>query len=305
MKALNYILVDVFTNQKFGGNPLAVFEETGPLDPGLMQKIANELNLSETVFVFPPTKPGNTKRIRIFTPRMELPVAGHPTVGTAFLLGHENWTVTREGVNEWILEEEVGDIQVYVHKEQGKMTRAGMKQPIPAFGDVFSDREKAAWLLSLSPGDLHADLPVQTVSSGVPFLYIPVRSLEAMKKIKFRNDVWKQWFADRPETQHIYAFTLETVNPDFHVHGRMFAPAMGIMEDPATGNANGPLGAYLIQHSLVPAKETGLYEIRSEQGIEMGRPSFIDIRIRKKGDAFEEVRLGGACVKVGEGRIFV
>ncbi|SEN45933.1 PhzF family phenazine biosynthesis protein [Lihuaxuella thermophila] len=305
MASLKYILLDVFTNQRFGGNPLAVFEEKKSLDSGLMQKIANELNLSETVFIFPPGDQAKKKKIRIFTPQIELPVAGHPTVGTAFLLASENWIETAEGANEWILEEEVGDIHVIVHKEQGKITRAEMKQPIPAFGDVYADRQKAADLLSLSADDLAEGLPVQTVSSGVPFLYIPVRTLDAMKRIKFRNDVWKQSFAGHPDTQHIFAFTLETVHPGSTVHGRMFAPAMGIAEDPATGNASGPLGAYLIEHSLLTPNENGIYTIRSEQGIEMGRPSFIDITIKKSGDVYEEVKIGGSCVKVGEGRIFV
>jgi trans-2,3-dihydro-3-hydroxyanthranilate isomerase len=305
MKELTYHLLDVFTNEKFGGNQLAVFQETDQLETKLMQKIARELNLSETVFLFPPSDDTKTKQVRIFTPQMELPVAGHPTVGTAFLLGLENWLETEEGVNEWVLEEGVGDILVKVYKEDGKMKKAEMNQPFPAFGDIFSDVSSAADLLSLSVDDIYTNVPIQTVSSGVPFLYIPVKSLDAMKRINFRNDVWQKVFSHHKDTQHIFVFTLESVHVSSTVHGRMFAPAMGIMEDPATGIASGPLGAYLIEHSLIPVKEDGHYIIRSEQGLEMDRPSFIDISIHKEGPEYKQVTIGGTSVKVGEGKMFV
>lgn len=305
MNELTYHLLDVFTNGKFGGNQLAVFEETNQLETEVMQKISRELNLSETVFLFPPSDPTKTKQVRIFTPQMELPVAGHPTVGTAFLLGLENWLETGEGINEWVLEEGVGDILVMVYKENGKITKAEMNQPLPTFGDIFSDIPSAADLLSLSVDDIHTSAPIQTVSSGVPFLYVPVKSLDAMKRINFRNDVWQNAFSHHTETQHIFAFTLETVHESSTVHGRMFAPAMGITEDPATGIASGPLGAYLIEHSLISVQEDGHYLVRSEQGIEMGRPSFIDISIYKEGTEYKQVKIGGMSVKVGEGKMFV
>ncbi|MFY0759808.1 PhzF family phenazine biosynthesis protein [Metabacillus dongyingensis] len=305
MEELSYVLVDVFTDQRFGGNQLAAFQSSKPLDTDLMQKIARELNLSETVFIFPPSDQTKTKKVRIFTPQIELPVAGHPTVGTAFLLGLENWAETVQGVNEWILEEGVGDIHVTVYKEHDKITKAEMSQPIPIFGDLYHDTEVMADLLSLSVDEIDTNLPIQTISSGVPFLYIPVRSLDAMKRINFRNDVWQQSFSANKDTQHIFVFTQETVNPSSTVHGRMFAPAMGITEDPATGNASGPLGAYLIEHALIPFNENGTYTIRSEQGLEMGRPSFVDISISKEGNDYKKVKIGGACVKVGEGKIFI
>jgi trans-2,3-dihydro-3-hydroxyanthranilate isomerase len=305
MNELTYHLLDVFTNEKFGGNQLAVFQETNQLETDLMQKIARELNLSETVFLFPPSDQTKTKQVRIFTPKMELPVAGHPTVGTAFLLGMENWLETAEGVNDWILEEGVGDILVRVYKEDGKITKAEMNQPLPSFGDIFSGISSAADLLSLSVDDIHTSVPIQTVSSGVPFLFIPVKSLDAMKRINFRTDVWQKTFSYHTETRHIFAFTTETVHASSTVHGRMFAPAMGITEDPATGIASGPLGSYLTEHSLIPIQEDGYYSIRSEQGLEMGRPSFIDISIYKEGKEYKQVKIGGMSVKVGEGKIFI
>lgn len=305
MKGLSYILVDVFTDQPFGGNPLAVFKEEQVLSDEIMQNIAKELNLSETTFIFPSSSTDSDKQVRIFTPQVELPVAGHPTIGTAFALASEGWLNTEEGLNNIILEEGVGKIEVLVHRKGDRIVKVEMKQPIPAFGRIFDDVEAAANLLSLSVKDIHTEVPIQSISSGVPFLYIPVHSLSAMQNIHFRRDVWERSFAVHDDTQHIFVFTTETVNKDATVHGRMFAPAMGIHEDPATGNASGPLGAYLIEHSLIPYNEFGEYTIRSEQGMEMGRPSLIDITIIKQGKEYKEVKIGGDCVKVGSGEIFI
>lgn len=305
MESLKYFLLDVFTVQRFEGNQLAIFPFKKPLTTEIMQKIARELNLSETVFMFPPSDPSKTIKLRIFTPQKELPVAGHPTVGTAFLLGLENLIKTVDGKNEWILEENIGDIPVTVYKDKGVILKAEMSQPTPVFGDSFRDIEAIASLLSLSKNDIRTNLPIQTVSSGVPFLYVPLTSQSAMKRIHFRNDIWQHAFASNENTQHIFAFTSEVVYPDSTVHGRMFAPALGIPEDPATGIASGPLGAYLIEHSVIPLSKHERYLIRSEQGLHIGRPSFIDISISKKGGLFEEVKVGGTSVKIGEGHIFI
>jgi trans-2,3-dihydro-3-hydroxyanthranilate isomerase len=305
VKTLSYTLLDVFTDKKFGGNQLAVFQEGDGLSTEQMQTIARELNLSESVFVTAPSSPTKQKRLRIFTPQVELPMAGHPTIGAAFALAQELFIVTHEGANEWIFEEEVGDIRVTVHKENSKITQVEMMQPIPIFGDKFHDIQKTADLLSLSVEDINTSLPIQSVSSGVPFLYIPVRTLSAMNRINFRTDVWQKSFASLPEFKHIFTFTTETMNQESTVHCRMFAPAMGIAEDPATGGASGPLGAYLVQHSVVPANDQGIYYIRSEQGMEMGRPSQIDITVNKTDEGFTEVKIGGNSVIVGYGKLII
>lgn len=305
MNVLNYSLLDVFTTMPFGGNQLAVFHEGQSLTADMMQTIARELNLSESVFLLPPDNPNNQKKLRIFTPQMELPMAGHPTIGAAFLLADQELIQTEEGQNDWLLEETVGDIRVTVFKENEQVTKVEMTQPLPAFGIQFSETALAAELLSLSSEDIHEDFPVQTVSTGVPFLFIPVRSLAAVQKINFRSDVWEQHFKSNEETQHVFVFTTETEFPSSTVHSRMFAPAMGIPEDPATGAASGPLGAYLVQHAVIPPTENGVYSIRSEQGVEMGRPSFIDITIVKKDQAFHQVKIGGTSVTVGKGQLYL
>ncbi|KSU84034.1 trans-2,3-dihydro-3-hydroxyanthranilate isomerase [Fictibacillus enclensis] len=304
MKSLTYTLLDVFTNKPFSGNQLAVFQDNVQLSTEWMQKIARELNLSETVFVQSPDNRKNNKKLRIFTPEMELPMAGHPTLGAAFLLAQKGWIATSEGRNEWIFEEGVGDISVTVHKGSGDDLRIEMNQPMPQFGPSFQERELAATLLSLSPEDLDVDLPIQTVSTGVPFLFIPVQSLEAMKSINFRMDIWEKDFSHNPSTRHIFAFTAETEEEESTVHSRMFAPAMGIPEDPATGAASGPLGAYIVEHMNIVQGHEGIYQLRSEQGFEMGRRSLIDITIQKDAE-YKEVIIGGKSVIVGSGELFL
>ncbi|TWT14545.1 PhzF family phenazine biosynthesis protein [Planomicrobium sp. CPCC 101079] len=305
MKVLNYSLLDVFTTVPFGGNQLAVFHEGESLTTGMMQKIAKELNLSETVFLSPPNDRDNQKKLRIFTPQMELPMAGHPTIGAAFLLADQDLIQTEEGVNEWVLEEAVGDISVTVYKEGGLVKKVEMTQPLPSFGEQFFDVEQIAELLTLTPADLHASFPIQTVSTGVPFLFVPVRSLAAINTINFRSDVWEQHFSRNEATRHLFVFTTETEHPASTVHSRMFAPAMGIPEDPATGAASGPLGAYLVEHAVIPPVDNGIYTIRSEQGLEMGRPSFIDITIVKTDQGFQQVKIGGTSVTVGKGQLYL
>ncbi|TAA68166.1 PhzF family phenazine biosynthesis protein [Planococcus salinarum] len=305
MKTLQYTLADVFTEVPFGGNQLAVVEGRDDLTGEAMQKIARELNLSETVFVFPPAKEGNVMQLRIFTPQMELPMAGHPTIGAAFVLASSGAVPAEEGPNEWVLEEQVGEIPVTVHKEEGQIVKVEMKQPLPVFSDEFRNRRLAAQLLSLTEEDLLPDFPIQTISSGVPFLFIPLRSLQAIQRIHFRLDLWEQHFSGNPEIQHIFTFTTETESRQAAVHARMFAPAMGIAEDPATGAASGPLGVYLVEHKVLPNNESAIHAIRSEQGYEMGRPSSIDITVSGNSSRIEGVKIGGTAVIIGKGQLFI
>ncbi|WP_033544097.1 PhzF family phenazine biosynthesis protein [Planococcus sp. CAU13] len=305
MESLHYTLADVFTDRLFGGNQLAVVEGRDGLTGELMQKIAREMNLSETVFVFPPANFENIRRLRIFTPQMELPIAGHPTIGAAFVLASSGEVETKEGPNDWVLEEEIGKIPVTVHKNAGQITKVEMNQPLPDFSEPFTKRTLAANLLSAAKEELHPDLPVQTVSSGVPFLFIPMRSLQAVQQIDFRQDLWERHFSMNPDTRHIFAFTTETETAEAAVHGRMFAPAMGISEDPATGAASGPLGAYLVEHGVLSADADGVCTFRSEQGYEMGRPSTVEITVTINAGHIDGVKIGGNSVIVGRGQLFL
>jgi trans-2,3-dihydro-3-hydroxyanthranilate isomerase len=271
-----YQLVDVFTDKAFGGNPLAVFREPGKLDPTTMQAIAKELHLSETTFVVPPTKDAN-HRVRIFTPETEMPFAGHPTIGTAYVLSEGKDAAMR-------LEENVGVIRVTVRDGFVQM-----EQPLPSFSGSTVSRKAAAEALGLAVEEVRSDVPIQVGSSGVPFLFVPLSNLKAVRR------------AHRPSglSGHVYAFAMSGERSGSHVHGRMFDEGLGIGEDPATGGAQGPLGAYIVAHELVRAEPTT--RIRVEQGFEIGRPSILDIEVDKAGAAITAVRVGGRCVPMGGG----
>lgn len=292
VRKLHYHRVDVFTNEAFGGNPLAVFLNGRGLSTELMQRIAKEMNLSETTFVLPPEDSANHWKLRIFTPARELPMAGHPTVGTSFVLAREHMVTPTETDPIIRLEEGVGLIPVKFSFKDGTVSLIQMQQRPPIFSPEFADRQLAADVLSLTVDDL-ADTPVQEVSCGVPFLYIPLKNMRAIQSIKFRNDVWERALNQYGE---IFVFTRETTYPESTVHSRMFAPSMGIAEDPATGAASGPLGCYLVRYGIASGEH-----IISEQGFEMGRPSYIHIEIRKNGDDINFVGVGGESVYMGEG----
>lgn len=298
---LNYHLIDVFSNRQFGGNQLAVFPDPPiGLRASVMQRIAKELNLSETTFVFPPVDGAHCCRLRIFTPAAELPMAGHPTIGSAYVLARLGRLGPINGEMTITIEEGVGPISVTVRAAaNGDPTEVWMKQPIPRFLDIKSDQSAIAAMLSLKAGDLHSGAPMQVVSGGLPFLYVMINSLEALRRIRFRHDVWFNQLAGAPG-ENVFVATTETVYADSSAHCRMFAPALGISEDPATGSASGPLGAYLLNYELVQA-----CDMVSEQGFEIGRPSFIRISLRRDGGAFSQVAVGGGCVYIGRGSLFI
>ncbi|WP_246943937.1 PhzF family phenazine biosynthesis protein [Bacillus pinisoli] len=304
MNKLPYILLDVFTEKPFGGNQLAVFLNGEGLTTDTMQTIAKELNLSETVFMFPPTKDRPHFKLRIFTPAMELPFAGHPTIGTAFLLGEKNLVPgLTNGMNTVVVEENIGKITLNLYIQNGSMVKAEMVQPIPEIVGKVEDVSAVASLLSLPEEAIDSSLPIQSISAGIPFLFIPVKSLSDMENIKFRLDVWQERFSANENTRHIFAFSLETEG-DAQVHSRMFAPALGISEDPATGSASGPLGFYLVQNKVIPVMNN-LVKIISEQGIEMGRPSKIDITLEMTDEGVKRVLIGGSAFIMGEGTLFL
>lgn len=305
MRKLHYHRVDVFTDRVFGGNPLAVFTNGRGVSPETMQAVAKEFNLSETTFVLPPDDARHDYRVRIFTPAQELPMAGHPTVGTSFVLAREHMTAReRDGAVDITLEEGVGPVPVRIEFAGGEPVYAEMTQPLPTFGPRLEALAPVAEMLSLDAADIDERLPVEVVSCGVPFLYVPLKSLDAARRARPRADLMESTLAGVVPPE-VFVFTRETEHAGSTVHSRMFAPPMGIVEDPATGGASGPLGCYLVRHGLVGAAG-GAADIVSEQGLEMGRPSFIKIRIETDGgERITGVRVGGQTVYVGEGFIEV
>jgi trans-2,3-dihydro-3-hydroxyanthranilate isomerase len=299
MRRLHYHRVDVFTDRAFGGNPLAVCTNGRGLSTETMQAIAKEFNLSETTFVLPPDDPRHDWRVRIFTPGSELPMAGHPTVGTSFVLAREHMIRRDERATNIVLEEGVGPVPVRVEFENGEPSYAEMSQPLPTFGPELSDRRAVAAMLSLEESDLDAELPVEVVSCGVPFLYVPLRTLDAARRARPRADLIEAVAGDGVPPE-VFVFTREVEHEGSTVHSRMFAPGLGITEDPATGAASGPLGCYLVARGVVSGEAA---DIVSEQGIEMGRPSFVNIRIEQAAGRVSAVRVGGRCHFMGEGFI--
>jgi trans-2,3-dihydro-3-hydroxyanthranilate isomerase len=295
MNSRSYHLVDVFTDRAFGGNPLAVFTDGRGIPDALMQSIAKELNLSETTFVLPPDDAAHDFRVRIFTPKSELPMAGHPTVGTAFVLARGGMLTKSDAV----FEEGVGPVPVSIDRGGDGPGFIEMRQPLPKFGPRFEDADATAEMLSLERRAIR-DFPVEVVSCGNPFLFVPIDTLESIRRIRFRPDLAERIVKETGATG-VFVFTREVEVAGSHVHGRLFAPGEGIMEDPATGSAAGPLGCYLSRYGLT-ARAT---ETRSvlEQGIEMGRPSFLHIRIRHTGDEITAVHVGGSCCYMGSGQL--
>jgi trans-2,3-dihydro-3-hydroxyanthranilate isomerase len=227
-------------------------------------------------------------------------MAGHPTIGTAFVLAHKHLIQATEPETTLTFEEGVGIITVTLKVQAGQSQSIQMRQPLPTFGAIFPERAAITEMLSLDLADLDTTLPLEVVSCEVPFLFVPIKSLAAMRAIQFRRDVWERVLRDF-ETPHLFTFTQEVERAGSTVHSRMFAPAMGIAEDPATGAASGPLGCYLVRHERATADRT--VEIISEQGFEMGRQSFIQIAIEHEGERITGVYVGGQCYFMGEGSL--
>lgn len=300
MRKLQYRIVDVFTDRMFGGNPLAVVLDGRGVTDAEMQALAREMNLSETTFVLPPDDPANDFRVRIFTPGRELAMAGHPTIGTAFVLAREKMLPAGGDTLTIRFEEKVGPIPVRLELKDGAPDMIWMTQPLPNFGPVFPNAVAVAAMLGIDPAGLRTDVPIEVVSCGMPFLFVPVRDLATMRRLSFNKD-HSHRVLDPLEVHEVFVFAMEVENAGSTVHSRMFAPDLGISEDPATGGASGPLGCYLLRHGLLPAKPKT--SIVSEQGIEMGRPSFIHIEITREANEITEVNVGGQTVFVGGGEI--
>lgn len=294
-----FCTVDVFSEQIFGGNPLAVFPEAQGLNSKLMQQIAGELNLSETAFVFPPEEPEHSFRLRIFTPQVELPFAGHPTIGTAFVLAATGQAALEGEQTRMVLEETVGPVRVEVQARDGRPVAARLwAAQMPVFGPPPPDRAELAALLSLEEAALaQGELSPQTVSCGVPFTFIPLRDREALGGARLDTALWQRLLRDS-WAPHVYCLALDPELDGSDLRVRMFAPAMGITEDPATGAAASALAGYLGSREGL---RNGTLRWAVEQGFEMGRPSLLEVEADKREGEITAVRVGGRCVMVSEG----
>lgn len=302
MRRLRFLQYDVFTREPFGGNQLAVFLEGDTLSDEKMQTIAREMNYSETTFILPPSDPKALCRVRIFTPAAELPFAGHPVIGTTFALAQAGMIHADE--SPVTLQLGAGLVPVELLYEDQQVSFVWMHQPIPRFEIWQGDAARLASALGLSTEDFDTDLPIERAIIGVNHVLVPIRTLDAIRRARPQPDLLEA--LNLPEHHPgCFLFTLDPVASGADIHARMFAPAMGIAEDPATGSAAGPLGVYLLRHGRLTPDETGQTRARLEQGVGMGRPSLLDIAISGSASHIEDVRVGGSSVLVIEGELLL
>ena len=303
MKRYRFYTADVFSDRIFGGNPLAVFPQATGLSPQQMQKIAAEFNLSETAFVLPSETPEATRRLRIFTPAKELPFAGHPTIGTACILAAIGEIPQKAQATVIALEEGVGLVPVTIRTMDDQLIQAELTAPqLPEFGPEPPTISELAAILSLDPTDLlDGQLSPQAASCGVPFLFVPLRDLATLGRIRLQLDHWQQHLADY-WAPSLYVFTPEVRSGTCDFRARMFAPALGIAEDPATGSAVAALAGYL---AVRQQQANGTLNWKIEQGIEMGRPSRLCLAAQKQGGEICAIRVGGVSVLVSQGTMII
>jgi trans-2,3-dihydro-3-hydroxyanthranilate isomerase len=298
MYRYHFLQLDVFTRRPFGGNQLAVFPDARGLTTEQMQELTREMNFSESSFVFPPEAPGTDKRVRIFTPAVEMPVAGHPTVGTAAALVQRGLIEPKDGV--LVLELGIGPVKVEIGP--GSPPFVWMTHRLPVFQPYTGSREAVAAALGLAAEDVRANLPLEIVSTGVPFLFVPLTSLDAAARARSETAPLAALF-NQQDLANVALITDQVTDPSAQIHARMFSPhVVGITEDPATGAMAAPCGAYLAKHGMLP--KTSKVTIVIEQGIEMKRPSQITVEVGRQGENFTSLRIGGDSVIVGEGEIF-
>ena len=297
-----YITADIFTDKPFGGNQLAVFPDAEGLDDEQMFALAREFNFSETTFVFPPEN-GGTRKLRIWTPGGEVPFAGHPTVGTAHVLA-ELGAIPLDGERTSIVfEEQVGPVPVTIRANAGKPVFAQLSvAKLPEVGPPVPTRETLASMLSLEPKDLvGGHFSPQSVSCGLPFLFVPLKDRGAVKRSRIHTDQWERTLGHAWASM-IMVFSRDPEREGSDIRARMYAPGISVPEDPATGSACAALGGYLAARD---GRQDGTLRWVVEQGFEMGRPSILEIEVDKAGGKIGAVRVGGASVVMSEGEISV
>lgn len=299
---MRFLTADVFTSRRFGGNQLAVLPDATGLTDEQMLAITREFNYSESTFVLPPDNPSHTRRVRIFTPGGEVPFAGHPTVGTAFVLAAIGEVPVRGAETRIVLEEKVGPVPVTIRSEQGAPTFCQFAvAQLPTVGPPLPSRAVLADCLGLDEADvLDGAWTPQVVSCGLPFALVPIGSRDAVRRARLRLEPWERHLAGRAGDM-VMVFALDAEEQGHDVRARMFAPGVNVPEDPATGSACAALGGYL----GVRAAADGAHRWVVEQGYEMGRPSLIHVEADRSAGAITTVRVGGASVLVSEGNIAV
>jgi trans-2,3-dihydro-3-hydroxyanthranilate isomerase len=300
MRELPYVQTSVFVDdrQSFGGNQLATYwnvDANTSLTKEEMQGMALEMNFSESTFLVTPTDRDCISKVRIFTPASEIPFAGHPTLGTAFVLRYKK--ILNPEQKTTLLQLGVGPIRVdYLDNNNVRMI-----QPQPSFESPVKDAERVAEAIGLTLNDIDPDSPIQVVSTGFPFLIAPIKTIASVKKAAPSPTLFRQNLVGL-STQQVLIFSTETTHSDSHVHARVFAPEVGVVEDPATGSAVGPLGAYLEKYQVLNNHKLG-EPINIEQGYEMERPSRLVVRVPN--ETMTEIHVSGKIRLVAEGTFYL
>jgi trans-2,3-dihydro-3-hydroxyanthranilate isomerase len=290
LPALPFYIVDVFAESKYAGNQLAVFPHAAGLSKERMQKIAREMNFSETTFIFSVSDRNGGYNVRIFTPRNELPFAGHPTLGTAYVILRE---IIRRPKRQIVLNEKVGPIPVIAVYGKRDIDVLWMKQNQPTFGKAFSPAKVAA-ALSVKVDDIDQRNPLQEVSTGLCAIIVPLKSRDAVRRCRIDERAYFD-LVSKAKGKGILVFCQEPANPENDLHARFFGDLLGVPEDPATGSANGDLAAYLVKYS-----GKSRINLRVEQGYEIGRKSLLLLKARKTAEGID-VTVGGKVVLIAKG----
>ena len=287
-----FYIVDVFAEQKYAGNQLAVFRNTKALSDAEMQQIAKEMHFSETTYILSEEERDGGYDVRIFTPEYEIPFAGHPTLGTAYVIQQE---IIKEPIKQVILNLKVGQIPVSFKYNGKDIEIMWMKQKAPTFGRIFGV-ETISEILCIDRREVDERSPIQEVSTGTPFIIVPLRNLNAVKQARIDRDKYFDLIKDT-EAKAILVFCPETYAKENQLNVRVFADYYGVPEDPATGSANGCLAGYLVKYRYFGKDQI---DIRVEQGYEIGRPSLLFLKAEEKKDKIE-VFVGGKAIMIAKG----
>lgn len=294
MNKMEFYILDVFAEEKYAGNQLAVVLDAASLSDDAMQKIAREMNYSETTFILSDAPKDGGYDVRIFTPKEEVPFAGHPTLGTAFVIRNE---IMSESAEKVVLNLKVGQIPVTVGRNGDGDSMLWMRQNEPVFDQVI----EPAWIasvLSLDESDIDDRFPVQEVSTGLPVIIVPLKSLDAAKRAKIKRDEYFE-LIEEMQAKAVLVYCPETYDPKNDLNVRVFVDYYGIPEDPATGSANGCLAGYLVKHSYFG---TDRIDIRVEQGYEIARPSLLYLKAGQNQEQID-ISVGGKVVMVAKGQL--
>ena len=292
MKKPSFYIVDVFAEAKYEGNQLAVFVDIKGISDSEMQRIANEMHYSETTFITSEEKRNGGYDIRIFTPKTEIPFAGHPTLGTAYVIQR---LIVKKPINLIVLNLKVGQIPVKLNYRNGHLDLLWMKQVHPIFGRTF-DATRISQMLNLNENEIDDTMPIQEVSTGLPAIIVPLRTLDAIRRINLSREKYFK-LIENTQAKAILVFTSQTYHEENDLNVRFFADYYGISEDPATGSGNGCLAGYIVKHHYFRKDSI---DLRVEQGYEIGRSSLLRLKAESV-DGKIEVYVGGKVVMVAQG----